>query len=89
MKTAAWGILSTANLGMVRVIPAVQQSALCSIDANCSRSLESVKNAAQRAGISKVYGSYEAMLAVVMAVGLSSRPTFRGPGTYASQEASR
>ena len=53
MKKVAWGILSTANIGMGRVIPAMQQSALCSIDAICSRSLESAQNAAQRAGIPK------------------------------------
>jgi predicted dehydrogenase len=63
MKKVAWGILSTANIGMARVIPAMQQSALCSIDAICSRSLESAQKAAQRAGIPKAYGSYEAMLA--------------------------
>jgi predicted dehydrogenase len=63
MKKVAWGILSTANIGMARVIPAMQQSALCSIDAICSRSLDSARSAAQKAGIPRAYGSYEQLLA--------------------------
>src|SRR5437879_2759299 len=63
MKKVAWGILSTADIGMGRVIPAMQQSALCSIDAICSRSLESAQAAAQRAGIPRAYGTYDELLA--------------------------
>ena len=63
MKKVAWGVLSTANIGMARVIPAMQQSELCSIDAICSRSLASAREAAQRAGIPRAYGSYEELLA--------------------------
>ncbi|MBK7470411.1 MAG: hypothetical protein IPI73_07000 [Betaproteobacteria bacterium] len=47
MNKVAWGVLSTANIGMARVIPAMQQSALCSIDAIFSRSLASARDAAQ------------------------------------------
>jgi predicted dehydrogenase len=63
MKKVAWGILSTANIGTGRVIPAMLQSTLCSIDAICSRSLDTAQEAARRFGIPKAYGSYEAMLA--------------------------
>ena len=63
MKKVAWGILSTANIGMARVIPAMQQSELCSIDAICSRTKEAATAAAQRAGIPRAYGSYEELLA--------------------------
>ena len=40
-------MLSTANIGMARVIPAMRQSALRSIDAIFSRSLASARDAAQ------------------------------------------
>ena len=63
MKKVSWGVLSTSNMGMERAIPAMQQSEFCSIDAICSRSLESAQKAAQRAGIAKAYGSYEELLA--------------------------
>ena len=63
MKKVSWGILSTANIGFQRVIPAMQQSALCSIDAIGSRSLEAAERAAARSGIARAHGSYEALLA--------------------------
>jgi predicted dehydrogenase len=63
MKKVSWGILSTAKIGWEKVIPAMQQSALCSIDAIASRSLDSAKHWAAKLGIAKAYGSYEDLLA--------------------------
>ena len=62
MKKVSWGVLSTANIGLQRVIPAMQQSALCSIDAIASRSLEAAERAAARVGIPRAHASYEALL---------------------------
>ena len=37
MKKVTWGILSTANIGMEKVIPAMQQGQFCNIAAIASR----------------------------------------------------
>ena len=58
-----WGVLSTAQIGTEEVIPAMQQGTYCDITAIASRSLERAQAAASRLGISKAYGSYEALLA--------------------------
>ncbi len=58
-----WGVLSTAKIGWEKVIPAMQRGQMCSIDAIASRSLDSAKAWADKLGISKAYGSYEALLA--------------------------
>jgi predicted dehydrogenase len=58
-----WGILSTANIGMQKVIPAIQNAANCEVIAIASRNLDRAKKAAQTLGIPKAYGSYEALMA--------------------------
>jgi predicted dehydrogenase len=58
-----WGILSTASIGLRKVIPGMQRSRLCSIDAIASRSLEKAQAAASKLGIPKACGSYEELLA--------------------------
>ncbi|MBX2871858.1 MAG: Gfo/Idh/MocA family oxidoreductase [Saprospiraceae bacterium] len=63
MQTVSWGILSTAKIGRTKVIPAMQKGHFTSIDAICSRSLESAQQTAQSLGIPKAYGSYEDLLA--------------------------
>ncbi len=63
MQTVKWGILSTAKIGMVKVIPAMQQSEVCEIVAIASRNLEAATSAANQLGIEKAYGSYEELLA--------------------------
>lgn len=63
MKKVSWGVLSTAKIGWEKVIPAMQQGALCSIDAIASRSLDSAQSWAAKLGIAKAYGSYDALLA--------------------------
>lgn len=58
-----WGILSTANIGLQKVIPAMQRSPWCEISAIASRDLSKAKDAANELGIPKAYGSYEELLA--------------------------
>ena len=63
MKKIRWGILSTANIGMEKVIPAIQQSAHSEVVAIASRDLSKAQAAASKLGIAKAYGSYEELLA--------------------------
>lgn len=58
-----WGVLSTADIGIGQVIPAMQQGTYCEIIGIASRSLEKAQAAAAQLGIPKAYGSYEALLA--------------------------
>lgn len=58
-----WGILSTANIAVQKVIPAMQRSPWCEIAAIASRDLSKAKDAANELGIPKAYGSYEELLA--------------------------
>ena len=59
----SWGVISTADIGMRKVIPAMQAGTRTRIDAIASRSAESAARAAAELGIPKSYGSYEALLA--------------------------
>ncbi len=63
MKPVKWGIISTANIGMEKVIPGMMKSVDIDIVAISSRSLKTAKAAAAKLGIAKAYGSYEEMLA--------------------------
>jgi len=63
MKKVRWGILSTANIGMEKVIPAIQQSAHSEVVAIASRDLSKAQAAADKLGIPRAYGSYEDLLA--------------------------
>lgn len=63
MKKVRWGILSTANIGMEKVVPAIQQSSHSEVVAIASRDLAKAQQAADQLGIAKAYGSYEALLA--------------------------
>lgn len=62
MATLSWGILSTANIGLAKVIPAMQKGEHCRIDAIASRDLAAARQAADRLGIARAYGSYEELL---------------------------
>ena len=57
-----WGILSTANIGAGKVIPAMQKGKLCEISAISSRDINKAKKTADTLGIPKTYGSYEELL---------------------------
>ncbi|MCH7520120.1 MAG: Gfo/Idh/MocA family oxidoreductase [Candidatus Marinimicrobia bacterium] len=63
MKKVRWGVLSTAKIGVKKVIPAMQLSEYCDMAAIASRSLEQAQAAADQLAIPKAYGSYEELLA--------------------------
>ena len=58
-----WGILSTAKIARMKVIPAIQASRFGEVTAIASRSLEQARNVATALGIPKAYGSYAELLA--------------------------
>ena len=62
MKKLNWGILSTAKIGIEKVIPAMQQGKLSEIVAIASRTHESAREAAKNLKIPKAYGSYQELL---------------------------
>ncbi len=57
------GVLSTAAIGIQKVIPAMQQGLRTEVAAISSRSAEKARSAADALGIEKYYGSYEELLA--------------------------
>ena len=63
MKKVRWGVLSTANIGLEKVLPAMQKGEYCEITAMASQNLERGKAAATQLGIPQAYGSYEELLA--------------------------
>src|SRR5215468_1560796 len=63
MQPVNWGIISTALIGTAKVIPAMQKSKHCRIQAIASRDLALAKKWAHALGIPKAYGSYEELLA--------------------------
>jgi predicted dehydrogenase len=63
MSKVRWGILSTANIGTEKVIPAMQQGTYSEIVGIASRDLAVAQTVAAELGIPKAYGSYEEMLA--------------------------
>ena len=63
MKKIRWGILSTANIGTKKVIPAMQLGEYSEVTGIASRNLEKAQAAAKSLGIEKAYGSYEELLA--------------------------
>jgi len=63
MRRVRWGIISTAAIGVAKVIPAMQQGTYCEIVGIGSRDLERARAAAAQLGIPRAYGSYEDLLA--------------------------
>lgn len=63
MKKIRWGVLSTAAIGVDKVIPAMRACAFAAVDAIASRDLARARGAADALGIARAYGSYEEMLA--------------------------
>ena len=57
-----WGVLSTANIGLKKVIPAMQQGKNIAVAAIASRDLAKAKQAAAALEIPTAYGSYEELL---------------------------
>ncbi len=62
MKPVRWGILSTANIGVEKVIPGMLKSKQIEIVAIASRNKKRGDAAAKKLGIPKAYGSYEELL---------------------------
>jgi predicted dehydrogenase len=58
-----WGVLSTAAIGLKKVIPAMQRGQYTTVAAIASRDLARSKEAAAAHGIPAAYGSYEELLA--------------------------
>lgn len=63
MEPFNWGILSTAEIGRGKVIPALQRSRHGRVAAIASRDLGVAERVAAELGIPKAYGSYEELLA--------------------------
>jgi predicted dehydrogenase len=58
-----WGVLGCAGIAAKAVIPAIQSSRLGRVTAIASRDGNKARQMAERFGIAKAYGSYEALLA--------------------------
>jgi predicted dehydrogenase len=58
-----WGVLSTAAIGVKKVIPAMQRGQYTSVVAIASRDLAKARQAAAALDIPTAYGSYEELLA--------------------------
>ena len=62
-KKIRWGVLSTANIGVKKVLPAMQLGRYSTVTAIASRDLARAREAAATLGIPTAYGSYEELLA--------------------------
>lgn len=62
MSKVRWGILSTANIGIKKVIPAMQRGDFSTVTAIASRKLKVAQSVASDLNIEKSYGAYEALL---------------------------
>jgi predicted dehydrogenase len=57
-----WGVLSTAKIGTVKVLPAMQRGEWTTVAAIASRDLARAQSAAAALGVPVAYGSYGALL---------------------------
>ena len=62
-RKTRWGVLSTADIGMKKVTPAIMKSAHSEVVGIASRDPGKAQAAAKELGIARAYGSYEEMLA--------------------------
>jgi len=63
MKPLKWGVVSTAKIGLEKVLPAMAASPDCEIVAIASRDRARAESAARKLGIPKAHGSYEDLFA--------------------------
>jgi len=63
VEPVRWGVLGAASIAVRRVVPAMQRSPLCRVEAIASRDLAKARAAADALGIPRAYGSYEELLA--------------------------
>jgi len=62
MDEIRWGILGAAAIAVDKIIPALQQSSCCLVEALASRSPDKARLISNRFSIPKAYDSYEALL---------------------------
>jgi predicted dehydrogenase len=62
MSKLAWGILSTANIGIKRIIPAIMAGERGRVAAIASRDATRAAQAAAQFGVQRSYGSYQELL---------------------------
>ena len=60
--TLRWGILSTADIGVRKVIPGIRRAARCEVAAIASRDAQAARVAADRLDIPTAHGSYDALI---------------------------
>ena len=63
MEPVRWGVISTARIGVAKVLPGMVRSRELKILAIASREEKRAKRWAKKLGIPRAYGSYEALLA--------------------------
>jgi D-xylose 1-dehydrogenase (NADP+, D-xylono-1,5-lactone-forming) len=57
-----WGVMSTANIAQIALIPAIQQSKFGVLEVLASRDIEKAESVARSFGIRRAVGSYEELL---------------------------
>jgi predicted dehydrogenase len=62
-KKIRWGVLSTASIGVRKVLPAMQKGEHSSVVAIASRNLAKAQETAEKLGIPTAYGSYDELIA--------------------------
>jgi predicted dehydrogenase len=63
MNKLRWGILSTSNFALTKIIPALGNCRYAEVTAIASRDLQKAQRVAAEKGIARAYGSYEELLA--------------------------
>ena len=62
MSDLRWGVLSTANIAVKKVIPGIKRAERCAVAAIASRDADRARAVADALAIPKAHGSYEALL---------------------------
>lgn len=62
IEPVRWGWIGDAKIAREHVIPGMMRSPLCQVTAMASRNPDMAGKTAERFGVSKVYGSYDALL---------------------------
>jgi predicted dehydrogenase len=63
MSKLRWGVLGVAGIAMKKVMPAMKHSTRAELYGIASRNLDRARQAAEKFGMPKAYGSYEELLA--------------------------